>query len=140
MTHKVIVRMPEIKALRKHAPTQLQQALRKTLMVMEVSAKTSAPVDTGALRASIHMVLFGQSDRVQAHSLALMLASRKKKRVGFGPGRRARTPWEGWLSTAVHYAPYQEGVRHFMRAAATEGQKRLKIEVEKAIAAAKRRT
>jgi HK97 gp10 family phage protein len=81
---------------------ELSKLVRKTAFAIEGDAKTRAPVDTGALRASIYTVTSdGGSSRVPQGVEAA------------GPVERPSSPTEAVVAVGVNYAPYVEyGTRH----------------------------
>lgn len=140
MTYRVSVNTPELRNLRVNAPGELSKAVRRASFAGRDVARMQAPVDTGALRASIHIVLYNMNDRAESNANARVLAARRGRVLMIAPARIAKTPWEGWISTGVFYAPYQERVRMFMKAGSIVAERVLINEVGRALRRARRRS
>lgn len=72
------VRQNKIPVIRRSLPALLSKALRKAAFEVERLAKEGAPVDTGALRASIYVALSGESDYAEASADAEARMQQKK--------------------------------------------------------------
>lgn len=86
--------------------TQVSLAVRKTAFDIEAGAKARTPVDTGALRASIHVIIFDKSGYPDAVEQAQALYKAKHgedKELQFFP--EEPTP-KGKLSALVAVAVY----------------------------------
>lgn len=101
----VKVNVAALDQLAKRIQTNLAKAVAKTAFQIEQDAKEAAPVDTGALRASIFTVTSGSTGQAAA------MAGAGFMRPGVPAARwdgQPSSPFEAFVVVGVEYGIYQE--------------------------------
>lgn len=145
--YKVSTRLPSLKGLAKHASEELRKAVARTALKIESDAKLLAPVDTGALRASILPyggALRSAQPRPDALRLgaireAAKLGKKSRRRVPFVPGPPAPGSHEARVSVHVEYGYWQEKKRRYMAGAIRKNRGLLKEQVAAALKRSERK-
>lgn len=92
-------------ALAAHIQNEMGEVVRKAAFKIEADAAALAPVDTGALRASIFTVTASGSTRGRG------MGSARRKRPGLGEARFTETvddQFEAFVVVGAEYGIYQE--------------------------------
>ena len=108
-------------------PNVLSAVLRKSAFDVERAAKDAAPVDTGALRASIYVSISGDSDyaekSAEAQSLMAGKTDKERKEVGILPEVKSDDELTAVVAVAaahgayVEYGTARKGARPFLNPA-----------------------
>lgn len=137
------VKLPEIDKLSKSVQRMVQRAVAKTAFTMEADAKKLAPVDTGALRASI-LVEGGAVRNLDALSKQWnRLYDMSTRRRGKTVFVTVRPPVPGNKFAAIvaphmEYGVWQEQRKRYMQGALLKNRGLLQANVAAALAEAKK--
>ena len=98
MTSDVVIDTSKLDAIIAHSGRNARRALRDAAFAVERFAKQKAPVDTGALRASIYVSMEGEGSQ-----LPQVLTDAERVSLPMPEG-----PLVAYVGPSVHYGIYQE--------------------------------